>query len=332
MAFDQAVYAIDINNGNLRWSYPGELERSRTFFASPAISEDGTIYVGDFANEIVALRASNGVVEWGPIQLGEDSGRIVGGSTIAGELLLVPSGDGRLYARDISDGSAVWTFPAEFDEPLEHPIWAAPAVEGERVYFTSMDHNVYSVDLAQGRQLWMADRDLRGAIADSPVLVDNLLLAGTLGKELIALDSDRGREAWAFDAGDWIWGSPAVGDGIAYFGDLAGQLHAVNVINGSEIWNVTLSGRISASPALSEDRMFVVTESGTLLVREISTGRELWNAPLDGELRTAPLVVGDTVFVATNGGDPLLCAFDVERGTERWSFTPGGSEKRCRSS
>ena len=331
MAFDQAVYAIDASNGDLRWSYPAEPESGRTFFAPPTVGEDGLLYVGDFTNGVVALSASNGAIEWGPILLGEGDGRIVGGPTIAGNLLLVPSGDGRLYARDASDGSAVWTFPAEFNEPLEHPIWSAPVVDSERVFFTSMDHNVYSVDLAQGGQLWRATREFGGAIADSPVLVDSLVLAGTFGHELIALDKDRGREAWIFDAGDWIWGSPAVGDGVAYFGDLSGQLHAVNVISGREIWKETLSSRISTSPVLSEDRIFIAGESGTLFAREVSTNRDLWSVPLDGDLHTEPLVLGDTVIVATNDGDPLLCAFDVENGTERWSFTPGGSDKRCRS-
>ena len=76
----------------------------------------------------------------------------------------------------------------------------------------------------------------------------------------------------------------------------------------------------------------MAAESGTLIAREISTNRELWNVPLDGDLHTDPLVVGDMVLVATNGGDPLLCAFDIENGSERWSFTPGGSDKPCRSS
>ncbi len=331
MAFNEAVYAINASNGNLRWSYPAEPERDRTYFAPPAVAEDGTLYVGDFTNGIVALNASTGAIEWGPIQLGEGDGRIVGGSTVTGDLLLVPSGDGRLYARNASDGSAVWTFPAEFNEPLEHPIWSAPVVDGERVFFTSMDHNVYAVDLAQGGQLW-ATRDLGGAIADSPVVVDSKVLAGTFGNKLIALDADRGREAWIFDAGNWIWGSPAVGDGVAYFGDLAGQLHAVDVRSGLEIWKETLSSRISTSPVLGEDRIFVAAESGTLYVREISTHRDLWNVRLDGDLNTDPLLLGDMVIVVTNGGDPLLCAFDVERGTELWSFTPGGSDKqRCRS-
>jgi outer membrane protein assembly factor BamB len=303
MAFNQGVYAVDASSGNLRWSYPAEAESGRTFFATPAISDDGLLYVGDFENNVFALNGATGTVEWGPIQLGEDNGRIVGGLTIAGNMLLVPSGDGRLYARDIADGSAIWTFPAEFNEPLEEAIWSAPVVDGERVFF----------------------------IADSPILVDHMLLAGTLGHELIALEDDRGREAWIFNAGDWIWGSPVIGDGVAYFGDLGGRLHAVDVRTGSEIWSETLSSRISASPALGEDRIFVAAESGTLLARELSTNRDLWSVPLDGDLHTEPLVIGDTVIVATNGGDPLMCAFDVDNGSERWSYTPGGSDKRCRA-
>ena len=331
MAFEQGVYAVDASSGDLKWSYPAEAESGRTFFAEPAISEDGIVYVGDFENKVVALNAATGAVEWGPVQLGEDNGRIVGGATIAGNTLLVPSGDGRLYALDAADGSAIWTFPAEFREPLEEAIWSAPVVEGERVFFTSMDHNVYAVDLSQGGQLWTATRDVGGAIADSPVLVDQMLLAGTFGHELIALEGDRGREAWIFNAGDWIWGSPAIGDGVAYFGDLGGRLHAVDVLSGSEIWSEALSSRISASPALGEDRIYVAAESGTLFARELSTNRDLWSVPLDGDLHTEPLVMGETVIVATNGGEPLLCAFDVENGTERWSYTPGGSDKRCRA-
>jgi outer membrane protein assembly factor BamB len=105
----------------------------------------------------------------------------------------------------------------------------------------------------------------------------------------------------------------------------------VDVRSGSEIWTETLSSRISTSPVLSEDRIFVAAESGTLFVREISTNRDLWSVALDGDLHTDPLVLGNTVIVATSGGEPLLCAFDVENGTELWSFTPGGSDKRCRS-
>ena len=105
----------------------------------------------------------------------------------------------------------------------------------------------------------------------------------------------------------------------------------MNISTGSELWSETLSSRISASPALSEDRIFVAAESGTRFAREISTNRDLWNVPLDGDLHTAPLIVGDTVVVATNGGEPLLCAFNVENGNEVWSFTPGGSDKRCRA-
>jgi outer membrane protein assembly factor BamB len=331
MAFNQAVYAIDAESGNLRWSYPAEPQSDRTFFAPPTITEDGTLFVGDFANGIVALNADTGAVEWGPIKLGDDNGRIVGSPTVAGDLLLVSSGDGRLYARDTSDGSAVWTFPAEFQDPLEEAIWSSPVVDGAKVFFSAMDHNVYAVDLAQGGQLWMATRDTGGAIADSPVLADNVLLVGTFAHELIALEEDRGREAWIFGSDHWIWGSPAIDGDVAYFGDLAGQLYAVDIRNGAEIWQESLASRISASPAISDDRIFVAAESGTLFAREVSTNRDLWNVLLDGDLHTEPLVVGDTVFVATNGGEPLLCAFDVDRGNEQWSFTPGGSDKRCRA-
>ena len=331
LAFGEAVYALSAERGTVRWVYRGEAESGRTFYAPVAASEDGLLIVGDFNNSITALKASSCDKAWGPVLLGDESGRIVGSPTIVGDLVLVASGDGRLYARDLADGSAVWTYPAEFDEPLKEPIWSSPVVDSGRVFITSLDHNVYAVDLETGGELWSTSRDLGGAIADSPVLADGLVITGTFGNQLVALDKERGRERWTFDAGHWIWGGPAIGEGVAYVGDLSGKLHAIDVTNGRERWqwSESIPGRISASPAYSNGRLFVVSESGTLYAFEVETERPLWQITLDGELHTDPLVVGDKVYVATNGGEPLLSVFNTETGNLSWPFTPGDSDPRC---
>ncbi len=323
VAMNQFVYAVDLGSGVGRWQYPAEPERNRTFYAPPAITEDGTVIVADFNNQLTALRPENGVEVWGPVSLSDDrNDRVIGAPTLAGDLVLVPSTDGRLYARRISDGAAEWSFPPASSEPLDEAIWSAPLVAGERVYLAAMDHRVYALELATGRELWASAPDLGGALADTPVLADSRLLVGSFASQLVALDPDSGRVIWEYDAQDWVWGAPAVDTEAAYFGDLSGELYAVSLDSGAELWTFSVGDRIAASPAINGDTIYVVSEGGMLTVREARTNNPSWQATIDGQLLTDPLLVDGTVLVASNEGEPLIVAYDAESGAQHWSFTP----------
>lgn len=323
VAIDQFVYAVDLGSGVAQWQYPAEPERNRSFYAPPAVAENGNLIVGDFANQLTALRAESGAVVWGPEPLSPDrKERVIGAPIAVGELVLAPSTDGRLYAHQIADGSAVWSFPPADQEPLEDAIWAAPLVVDDRVYLAGMDHHVYALDLATGRELWSTVPDLEGAVADTPTLAGDLLLVGSFASKLVALEADSGRIRWEYDTEDWVWGAPAVNSGVAYFGDLSGQLHAVSLEGGTELWTASLGGQIAASPAVDGDLLFVPSETGHLSVRRLDSGDPAWQATSEGQLLTDPLLVDGTLLVASNGGEALLLAFDAESGARRWSFSP----------
>jgi outer membrane protein assembly factor BamB len=322
VAFNQTVYAVDLESGAQRWKYPAAPERGRTFYAPPAASPDGLLFVGDFQNQITALDSADGSVEWGPLQLSTPNQRIIGSPAVAGEVLLVASSDGRLYAREVSTGAGLWEFPAAESDPLVGGLWSAPVVSGDRVFVTALDHNLYVLDRATGDLLWNDPPSLGGAVADSPVLSNGLILVGTFAHQLRALDAERGSIQWSFEAEDWVWGAPAVGDGVAFFGDLAGVLYAVTLDNGAESWRTAIGSSISASPVFDQERVFIVSENGVVSARAASTGAELWQRTLEGQLLSDPLLVGETLLVANTTGEPLLTAFLAESGATRWSFTP----------
>lgn len=323
VAIDQFVYAVDLGSGVAQWQYPTEPERNRTFYAPPAIAENGNVIVGDFSNQLTALRAESGAVVWGPEPLSSDrNDRVIGAPIAVGEMVLAPSTDGRLYARQVADGSAVWTFPPADQEPLEDAIWAAPVVVDGRVYVAGMDHHVYALDLATGRPLWSVVPDLEGAVADAPTLAGDLLLVGSFASKMVALEAESGRIRWEYDTEDWVWGAPAVASGVAYFGDLSGQLHAISVGGGALHWTYSVEGQIVASPAVQGDLLYVPSGAGLLLVRQLDNGDPAWQATSDGQLLTDPLLVDGTLLVASNAGEALLLAFDTESGAQRWSFSP----------
>jgi outer membrane protein assembly factor BamB len=331
IAYNQGVYAVNSTSGAHLWAYPKEPERTQTFYAPPALSPEGILIVGDFSNTVVGLDAANGTIKWGPIQLpnpsttnGASNGRIVGGMVIAGDLVLVPSTDGRLYALEHANGVKSWTFPPEGEDspPLKEAIWATPLVEGDRVYVASLDHRLYSLDLKTGREIWSTE-DLGGALADAPSINEDTLFIGTFNDELIALDTTRGTEVWRFQAGNWVWSSPALSEGIAYFGDLNGQLFALNTQSQAIIWQSTAAGMIAASPLHFDGNVLVVTENGSLQLLEAANGNPVWTQSMEAQLLTDPFLVEDSIIVASIG-DVLLSSFNSDSGALRWSYTPPG--------
>ena len=211
LAYGPNVYAINLTTNRESWHYPQEPSRASSFFASPALSEEGLVIVGGYDSMVYALDPSLG----GDVRLAWTfegaSDNIIGAPVVAGDIVLVPSADSNLYALDLSTGDPAWTQPFSTDEAL----WSAPLVEGDVIYLASLDHRVYAIDLATGKELWSTE-PLNGAIADTPTLVGDLILVGTFNSQLVGVDSARrGEIAWTFETSGWVWGNPAVDDDLA---------------------------------------------------------------------------------------------------------------------
>ncbi|HEY43158.1 MAG TPA: PQQ-binding-like beta-propeller repeat protein [Anaerolineae bacterium] len=318
LAYGPAIYAIDMSTNRESWHYPEEPGRTATFFAPPAVSEDGLIVVGGYDSVVYTLKPSpnGGVSEvW---TFDGASGNIIGAPVVAGDIVLVPSADHSLYALDLSTGDPIWTQPFNTDEAL----WSAPLVEGDVIYLASLDHRVYAIDLETGMELWSTEA-LNGAITDTPTLVGNLLLVGTFNSQLVAVDIERrGEIAWTFETDGWVWGNPMVAEGLAYFGDYAGVAYAVDVTDGQEVWRKTLDGPITATPALGPGEVFFVTEAGTVYAFETSSSEPLWtsNPNLTGRLLSDPAFTGDTLLVATMESECVISAVDTGTGALRCLF------------
>jgi outer membrane protein assembly factor BamB len=64
---------------------------------------------------------------------------------LAGNLIIVGSSDGRLYALQQQDGAVVWNFLTS--ERI--PVWTSPAVVDGRTYFGAHDGNVNALEGTQ---------------------------------------------------------------------------------------------------------------------------------------------------------------------------------------
>jgi hypothetical protein len=171
VSYNQYVYALNVQDGQLRWRYPENGEAAKTFYAEPTLTEDGQLIVGSYNGSLYSLNPQTGTENWTFDQAG---GRFIGAPLAQGSRIYAPSADHRLYALDLN-GKEVWRF-----EGSQGPLWAQPLLDEERqqLYLPSMDHNLYAINPETGQLVWQAN--LNGSLVGTPVLEDGVLYTGAL--------------------------------------------------------------------------------------------------------------------------------------------------------
>ncbi len=279
MANSSFVFAINPDNGSMVWRYPEKANAKLSFYAPPAISTDGLVVVGDYANTIHALNASTGVQTWSYTT----GNRIIASAVIDGDTILVPSTDRFLYALN-PQGQLLWKFETD------RPIWAQPLVLDGVVYQPGMDHKLYALDLGNGSLKW--ELDLTSAVVGSPAVDENgILYLGTIGKEIVAVNSETGRVAWRYQNSSSIWANMVLKEGVLYFGDLDGTFIALDTTTHAPIWQYKAGGAIVSAPALLEDRLMFASENGILNILDYS-GAVLGIPSLSEKLYAGPVLMG----------------------------------------
>jgi outer membrane protein assembly factor BamB len=312
VSFNTHVVAVNLSNGTERWRYPAEADPKITFYAPPALTEEGSLIVGGYDNVLYSIDSVNGA---GTPLFDGANGRYIGGSLVSTDRIYTPSADRTLYALNMN-GQLLWGF--ETDEPL----WARPAADPECncIYLSSMDHRVYALESQSGNLLWSTE-DLGGAIVGTPVISDDrILYVGTFAKEMIAMNADSGAVLWRFGTTDWVWAGPNLDADTLYFGDLSGTFYAVDRLNGNIKWQIQpqADSAIVGTPLLIEEEIFFTNESGSL-ISSTKEGVIRWNQDMQTSLHTGPIHAGDMILIATSNPENLLIAVDTN-GVRRWSF------------
>jgi outer membrane protein assembly factor BamB len=128
--------------GNKRWMFPAEATVG-SITSSPAIGQDGTIYVGSEDGNVYAIRP-DGTKKW---QLAT-GGKVTSSPVVhyySGIITIyVGSEDGKLYAID-SEGTKKWEFAASGG------ISSSPAISYlGTIYVGSEDGKVYAINSSSG--------------------------------------------------------------------------------------------------------------------------------------------------------------------------------------
>lgn len=312
IAYNQHIYAVNLENGLEKWRFPAEAERNVSFFAAPVLTSDGQLIAGGYNNVLYSIDPNTGTENWSYTS-GTD--RYIGSPLALGERIYAVDGGDQILALDLK-GNLIWSYTTLGAQ------WAQPtsALGCDCIYVSSMDHHLYAISGDNGELTWKTE-DLGGSIVGKPALSsDGILYIGTFGREVYAIDTQDGSIIWQNQVDGWVWGGPILNGDQLYFGDLKGNFYALDAKDGSILQRIQPDGPIIESPLIDEDTIYFSTEAGTLYAVDPQMTTR-WSRPIGGKLYTSPILSGDLILAAPMSADNMLYALD-KNGTQQWVFTP----------
>jgi PQQ-like domain len=262
----------------------------------PAVGVDGTIYC---ANGSLFAVGPDGVVKWSYQGQGGGSGA----PAIGSDNTIYFFGGGRLYAV-LPSGIKKWDYLIGSGGYIDTPFSPVIAPDG-RIYVAAGTAGTLCAFSPEGTNEWCADLRSNGAGATSPALGADGTIYYPLG--YLSAFSPNGTNLWT--AGDQFHTSPAVGTGgTIYIADGARALNALTS-GGQPIWNLLASAApLGATvPAVDADgRTYYCTSNSIWAVS--SQGQVLWKMTQPGDpgpggdfALTSPIIGPDGTLYAALG-------------------------------
>ena len=291
------------------WRYPTDGPVS-----SGAVLRDGTIYIGSGDRKVYALDTGGSRAH----TVLSTGGAISGALAIAGDQLIVASGDGTVHARSLGDGAS-WTFATG------GPVTGAPAIANGAVYAGSGDHYVYALDQDTGRRLWRARTSgpvRSGPLAARPALA-GLVYAGSADGHVYALYAVTGQVLWRFAArGEVNSGLTADANGNVYFGTDDGYLYSMSGSTDLDEWSSPVTGAVRGTSAIAGPTIYAGSAGSAVYAVDTGTGQQVWSCRTGGPVNSGLAVAGTVVYAGSDDG--FLYAIDVNTGEVAWRLRTGG--------
>lgn len=251
--------STETDPGNIivaKWKFKtnGEID------TSPAIDDEGIIYIGSDDGKLYAVDPLTGNEIW-RFQTGDQikSSPAIGPDGI----IYFGSTDNYFYAVR-PNGALKWSFN------IGDYIFSSPAIspDGRTIYVGASDNHLYAISSSNGDLKW---KYLTGnKIISSPAIgfdgIEEVIYIGSLDKKLYALAADNGALKWTFSGRAGFHASPAVDQyGQIYVGECVVtsakeynfKFYSINV-DGSKLWELDGGTGFYSSPAIGPDGIIYV--------------------------------------------------------------------------
>ena len=272
------------------------------------------VIVGTIKGEVIALSASEGKLLWRHTL----SAEVIAPAAISESMVVVRSGDNRVYGLDPTTGQRKWTYQRPIPS-LSVRSTAAPVLADQLAFLGFPGGKVIALNVKTGLAVWEGTVSLpKGAnelerisdIVAPPVLGAREVCAVAHQGRLACFDLSNGNLLWAKDV------SSAAGlvldNKSVYVTDDKGVIHAFDRVTGGSLWKQEkLVNRPVSGPFLYQTYVLVADGGGSVHVLAKDDGAFRGRMSIGGGLVSAAmqaLVPG--VLVQTRRG--ALVAFSPE--------------------
>ncbi len=178
---------VEVEQGHERWAHALD---SMAYVLSTPVADGPMVYVANEAGVVFGVDVVDRVRRWRrdlhtPVlqSLGLGSG-----------VVIVPTTRGRMYGLDARTGETRWTLALP-DTTVRFSATAFDPRDGVLVVGTT-DGFVRAIRALSGTELWSVD--VEAPVTAAPLMTQRTVYAGTLGRELVALDRNTGLKLWEY--------------------------------------------------------------------------------------------------------------------------------------
>ncbi len=251
---DNAVYAMDLIDGKLRWKANiSDVSASLTLTRNAVLASSGW-------GSVHALSIEDGAEMWRFYS----QGRMCSPVAVGEGLAYLGCDQGVLYALDVDSGQEVWS------RKLSEAIWSSPIIYEGKVYVGCFDGTIFALGGKDGKVIWLFQTG--GAVSGSPAVGGRTLFVGSDDGHMYALDADEGGLRWSFEVGTPVTGSPLASPHLVIFGASDGIIRALDSETGQLRWSHQTGRAIVSSPAAWRNQVFVSSMDGSLYAFTVGMG------------------------------------------------------------
>ena len=301
-----AVFAADSKGWVTRLEIGGEkadsVKESWRVDAAPGLTggvaaDSRLVIVGTIKGDVIALSAVDGKPLWRSVL----SAEIISPAVIGDGVVVVRSGDNRLYGLDAATGQRKWSYQRPIPS-LSVRTTSAPVIADQLAFAGFPGGKVVAVNVKTGVAVWEGTVSLpKGAnelerIADivaAPVIGARELCAVAHQGRLACFDLTTGNLLWAKDVSSAL--GLALDNRSVYVTDDKGVIHAFDRTSGGSLWKQEkLVNRPVSAPLVRQGQVIVADGSGKVHVLSREDGAFIGRLSIGGGLVSAPMQALDS--------------------------------------
>lgn len=291
-AIDGTLMRFDPATGRVEW----KVSAGHALSAGPG-ADASLVVVGTDKGDVLAFDAQ-GKPRWSA----RVSSEVIAPPRVAESIVIVFSGDGRIYGLSASDGKTVWVDP-HANPPLTVRNAAGGVVSRGGLFVGTAGGRLLAIDAQTGTIAWdgtvatpkgATELERIADVTSLPYVDDNEACAAAYQGRVACFDVARGSVIWTRDISS-LAGITADANRL-YAVDDKGVVQAFDRSNGASVWKQdVLSKRRIGGPQLIGDEVGVVDVEGYLHLLARKDGAYVGRLATDGSFATtqpAPLAGG----------------------------------------